>query len=105
MKSTSFLVNTARASLVDPAALYGALREHRIAGAALDVHDHEPLDPGDPYVSLDNVTLTPHLASSTRDCLEKSPRLLAADVHRLVIGRRPRFVVNPEVFDRAEPTE
>jgi D-3-phosphoglycerate dehydrogenase / 2-oxoglutarate reductase len=93
MKPTAFLVNTARASLLDTTALVAALRDRSIAGAALDVHDEEPLEPGNPLVELDNVTLTPHLASSTKDCTEKSPRILAEDLRLIVEGRPPRFPV------------
>jgi D-3-phosphoglycerate dehydrogenase len=93
MKPTAFLVNTARASLLDTPALVAALRDRSIAGAALDVHDEEPLEPGNPLVELDNVTLTPHLASSTKDCTEKSPRILAEDLRLIVEGRPPRFPV------------
>jgi D-3-phosphoglycerate dehydrogenase len=94
MKPTAFLINTARASLVDTRALVGALRGRAIAGAALDVHDREPLGQDHPLLELDNVTLTPHLASSTLDCTEKSPRILAEDLRLVVEGDRPRFAVN-----------
>jgi D-3-phosphoglycerate dehydrogenase len=62
MKPGAYLVNTARAGLIDHAALCQALRERRIAGAALDVYESEPPRPGDPLFDLDNVVLTPHLS-------------------------------------------
>lgn len=96
MKPTAFLVNTARAALVDVGALAVALRDGTIAGAALDVHDREPLGPDHPLLGLDNVTLTPHLASSTRECTVKSPRLLAHDLRRLFEGGRPRHTLNQD---------
>jgi D-3-phosphoglycerate dehydrogenase / 2-oxoglutarate reductase len=96
MKPTAFLVNTARAALVDTTALVEALRNRIIAGAALDVHDEEPLPKDHPLLELDNVTLTPHLASSTKECSEKSPRILAQDLRRVFDGVRPRFALNPE---------
>ena len=96
MKPTAILVNTARAALVDTEALVDALREGVIGGAALDVHDREPLGEDHPLLSLDNVTVTPHLASSTRECSEKSPRILADDLRRLFEGSAPRYAVNPE---------
>lgn len=97
MKPTTFLVNTARAALIDTDALVEALRRGTLAGAALDVHDREPLGPDHPLLGLDNVTLTPHLASSTRECTEKSPRLLTRDLRRLFEGGRPRHALNPDL--------
>jgi D-3-phosphoglycerate dehydrogenase len=97
MKPTAFLINTARAALIDTDALIDALRTGGIAGAALDVHDREPLGPDHPLLGLDNVTVTPHLASSTRECTEKSPRLLAGDLRLLFEGGRPRHALNPEL--------
>jgi len=67
MKASAVLVNTARAGLVNEAALLAALREHRIAGAGLDVFWHEPLPPEHALLSLDNVVLTPHVGYATRD--------------------------------------
>ena len=71
------LVNTARAELVDETALVEALREHRIGGAALDVFSEEPLPAGHPLRGLPHVTLTPHLAGSSRDAATTAVRLLA----------------------------
>jgi D-3-phosphoglycerate dehydrogenase len=96
LRPTAILVNTARAALVDTGALVDALRSGRLGGAALDVHDEEPLGSDHPILGLDNVTLTPHLASSTKECTEKSPRLLVEDLRGLFEGRAPRHALNPE---------
>ena len=80
MKPTAYLINTARSELVNEKALYEALKEQRISGAAMDVFKDEPLSAGHPFLDLDNVTLTPHIASSTLECLAKSPRLLADEM-------------------------
>jgi len=65
MKSTAILVNMARGPVVDPKALYSALKEGEIAGAALDVTDPEPLPTYDPLLGLDNLLITPHLGSAS----------------------------------------
>ena len=76
MKPTACLINTARAYLVDTDALIDALSQRRISGAALDVFEEEPIDPDSPLRRLDNVTLTPHLAGSTREAFRRSPQML-----------------------------
>lgn len=65
MKPTAYLVNTARGPIIDEAALVSALKENRIAGAALDVFDQEPLPPGHPFTELSNTVLTPHMGWPT----------------------------------------
>ena len=69
MKPTAYLINTARAGLVDQAALLDALAAGRIGGAGLDVFDHEPLPEDHPYRRLDNVVLTPHLGYTVEESL------------------------------------
>lgn len=76
MKPTAVLINTARSGLVDEAALLQALHERKIMGAAIDTFDIEPLPSDSPWLVLDNVTITSHLAGTTLDAFSKTPRLL-----------------------------
>ena len=94
MKPHAVLVNTARSGLVDETALVQSLAERRIMGAAIDVFDTEPLPPDHPLLRLDNVTLTPHLAGSTRDAFRNSPGLMAAHLSRWLSGDDRLPVVN-----------
>lgn len=102
MKPTAYLINTGRAGLVEQDALVKALKENRIMGAALDVFATEPLPADSPYLELDNVTLTTHIAGTTADALGNSPYLLMQDIAAFLSGGEARFIVNPEVLDNVE---
>jgi lactate dehydrogenase-like 2-hydroxyacid dehydrogenase len=93
MLPSAVLVNTARGAIVDELALVAALREGAIAGAALDVYEHEPEVAAD-LVALENVVVTPHLGSATRRTRE-AMGMLAVDALRVVLveGRTPTNVV------------
>jgi len=97
MKSSAYFVNTARGVLVDERALYEALRGGKIAGAAMDVFETEP-PTGSPFLSLENVILTPHIASWTADALKKEASTAAEEAQRVLQGIRPINLVNPEVL-------
>lgn len=99
MKPTAYLINTSRSALADEEALYEALRDKKIAGAALDVFDKEPPGKDYPLVSLENVTLTPHMAGGSNDAFFNSPKRLAAEMIKLWDGEVSRFILNAEVFD------
>lgn len=99
MKPTAILINTARAGLIDEDALYDALKKKQIGGAALDVHSSEPLQKDSKWLKLDNVTLTPHIAGTTAEALTNSPYLLVHDINKLLGGKKPQFILNPEVLD------
>lgn len=95
MKSTAVLINTARGSLVDEDALVEALHERRIAGAALDVVDQEPLPADSPLRGLDNVIVTSHLAGQTVEARRRAGLTAAQDVIDVLAGREPAHPVTP----------
>lgn len=98
MKPTAVLVNLARGGVVDDAALIRALRDGKLAAAGLDVFENEPaLNPG--FLELENVVLTPHIASSTRATREAMARLAMRNVAEALAGRRPPSLLNPEAWD------
>ncbi len=98
MKKSAYIVNVARGGVIDEKALVRALTERRIAGAALDVFETEPLPPDDPLRSLDNVVLTPHLGASTAEA-QHSVALEIADAVRaaLLEGDLSRAVNAPAI--------
>ncbi|MCC6176466.1 MAG: phosphoglycerate dehydrogenase [Chloroflexi bacterium] len=95
MKSTAFLVNTARGPLVDEAALAQALREGWIAGAALDVFETEPLPAESPLLELPNVTLSQHIAGVTAESMQAMTAMAVDSVRVVLRGGRPATIVNP----------
>ena len=97
MKSTAILVNTARGPLVDQGALYRALSLGRIAGAALDVTDPEPLEPNDPLLGLPNVIVTPHIASASVATRSRMARLAVENLLEALAGRVPKHAVNRDI--------
>lgn len=98
VKPTAYFINTARGALVDEKALYEALRDGKIAGAAIDVFETEP-PIGSLLLSLENVILTPHVASWTADALRKEALMAAEETRRILTGTRPMNLANPEVLD------
>ena len=94
MKPTAFLVNTARGGLVDGAALARALRSGRIAGAALDVTEQEPIPRDSLLLGLENCILTPHAAWYSDESAAALQRLAGEEAARLVLGEAPRCPVN-----------
>lgn len=92
MKPTAYLINTARAELLDEDALVNALRDGRIAGAALDVFAKEPLPPDNPYRTLSNVVLTPHVGFRTPESSRRSVAIALDNLIGALTGE-PRNVV------------
>ncbi len=97
MKKTAHLINASRGPVVDESALVQALREQWIAGAGLDVYEHEPrLTPG--LAELDNVILAPHIASASGETRTKMAVMAATNLVEALHGRKPPNLVNPEVL-------
>jgi autoinducer 2 (AI-2) kinase len=100
MKRGAYLLNLARAAIVDDEALYGALRDGHLAGAALDVFADEPVRPENRYVQLPNVLVSPHLGGATRDVVQHQTDLIVDGIEAWLRGDRPQYIVNPAVLDR-----
>ena len=92
MKPSAYLINTARAVLVDMDALYDALAERRIMGAALDVFPMEPLPKDYKFLKLDNVTLTNHRGGDTLNCFFKAPEMVAGYLEELLEKGTTRYM-------------
>jgi phosphoglycerate dehydrogenase-like enzyme len=99
MKATAFLINVSRAEIVDEDALYEALAQHSIAGAALDVWYRYPREPGPtaaatrPFHELPNVLMTPHVSGWTDGMLEARAKLIAENIRRVANGEIPLNLV------------
>jgi phosphoglycerate dehydrogenase-like enzyme len=89
MKPSAYLINVSRGGVVDQEALVEALRARRIAGAGLDVFTPEPLTPGHPLTTLDNVVLTPHVAAGTLDAFRTKMRFCMANIRGVADGDLP----------------
>jgi D-3-phosphoglycerate dehydrogenase len=98
MKPTAMLINTARGPVVDERALAQALTEKRLAGAALDVWEQEPVASDNPLLRMDNVIATPHAAFFSSSAVARVPRRCGEEVARVLTGQQPLNVVNPEVY-------
>lgn len=102
MKSTAYLINTSRGGIIDEAALAEALRHRRIAGAGLDVFEHEPLAPNSPLMHLDNVVCTPHIGFVTRETYEHMVGGAVDNILNYLDGN-PTRVCNPQVLALRQP--
>lgn len=100
MKPGGILINTARGPVVDPNALYRALRTGTIAYAALDVTEPEPIRSDDPLLTLDNIILSPHIASASFQTRNKMATMAAANLIAGLRGERLPNCANPRVYDR-----
>jgi D-3-phosphoglycerate dehydrogenase len=98
MKRDALLINVARGPVIETQALLAALREGRLGGAALDVHDKQPLTGGEPAFDAPNLLLTPHVAGITDTSMRAMSEGAIATLLALLRGERPANVVNPQVF-------
>lgn len=96
LRSTAFLIDVSRGGVVDHAALVAALKDHKIAGAALDVYPEEPLPADSPLWKLSNVILTPHIAGNTQFYDERAADLFAENLQRYLAGQTLLNRFDPE---------
>lgn len=97
MKKSAFLVNVARAPIVDREALFTVLSDNRIAGAAFDVFWKEPPDPDDKLLKLRNFILTQHIAGWTTESVDAISRIIVTNIERLAQAQVPLTIINSEV--------
>ena len=97
MKKSAFLINTARGAIVDEAALVRALKGKKIAGAGLDVFEHEPKVHPE-LKRMKNVVIVPHLGSATVEVREEMANIVVDNIMAVLEGQRPPNIVNPEVL-------
>jgi D-3-phosphoglycerate dehydrogenase len=100
MRPGSYLINVARGTVIDEAALIDALRSGQLAGAGLDVFDPEPAAADNPLFSLPNTICTPHIASYTAASVLRMRRMVCEQVAMALRGERPTELVNPEVWGK-----
>ncbi|MCD6679143.1 MAG: hydroxyacid dehydrogenase [Burkholderiaceae bacterium] len=105
MKPDALLINVSRGPVVDTAALVAALRAGRLGGAALDVHDRQPLAGDELVFDCPNLLLTPHVAGTTATSMRAMSRGAVETLLALLRGERPANVVNAEVFERPGATD
>ena len=99
MKKTAFIVNTARGPIIDEEALVRALKAKKIAGAGLDVFEHEPKVSAE-LKKLKNVVLAPHLGSATLEVREEMANIVVDNIEAVLAGRTPPGCVNPDVLKK-----
>ena len=98
MKPTAYLINTARGAMIDHKALSLALKAKQLAGAALDVFDPEPIPQGHPLLSLQNVIITPHIASASLNTRRMMAKMTIENTLAGLHGDKIPYCVNPEVY-------
>jgi len=97
MKPTAYLINSARGPIVDELALVQALKDKRIAGAGLDVYEHEPRPHAD-LLKMNNVVCTPHMGSAVRELREAMANVVVDNILAIIAGRHPPNCWNAEIY-------
>jgi len=100
MKKSAFIVNICRGGVIDSNALVESLQKGYISGAGLDVTDPEPLPSSSPLLKMNNVVLTPHVASSTTEAVEKTYMSAINNIIMYLKGEKPYWMINPEVYKK-----
>ena len=103
MKPTAYLINCARGGVVDEKALIEALQSRKIAGAGLDVFEKEPVDPNNPLLKMDNVSLTQHYSSYSEVAWERAQTQMGEEAVRIATGSWPMSLINPDVKHHTQP--
>ncbi len=96
MKQSAIFINASRGAVVDEQALYDALVSGEIAGAGLDVFEHEPIDASHPLLTLKNVVALPHIGSATGETRTKMMELASRNIIAVLQGKQPETLVNKE---------
>jgi len=99
MKKTAIFINAARGPIVDEQALYKALKEKWISAAGLDILENEPPERGNPLFALDNVIITPHVASSSIENCIRTDVIIEEQIEQALEGKIPKFALNPEAIN------
>jgi len=102
MKKGAYLINTARGAVVNGKALYKALTEGWIAGAALDAFEEEPPKKNYELFKLENLIATPHMGAYTDEAVRNMGMAAARNVVDVLKGEKPQFLVNPEIYKKGE---
>ncbi|MBY9002508.1 MAG: class II aldolase/adducin family protein [Candidatus Lokiarchaeota archaeon] len=98
MKSSAFIINLGRASITDEDALYQALKVKKIAGAAIDVFNIEPVDQYNEFLELENVIVTPHIGGDTFETIHNHSMMIVEGIEKLMNNEIPSNIINPEVL-------
>jgi phosphoglycerate dehydrogenase-like enzyme len=102
MKRTVLLVNTSRGGVIDQRVLTACLQTGTIAGAGLDVFESEPIESESPLTKLENVVLTPHIASSTPEAFTRTWERGSENIKAFLDGGKPNWIVNPVAWARRD---